>query len=556
MRNKILKQSLFLTMTTLLVTVFSIGLILFSRLEQRFFNDLKEEAQVIQNVAMQNSIEGLKQLNITDRITLVDVNGTVLFDNEANIKKMDNHNNRPEIKIARKNGYAHSKRESNTLLSKNFYFAKLLPNQQVLRISTTEISFLNYYLNLLIPTVIIFIVVSLFSYFLSKNLAKRITAPINSLNLDEPVNNEVYPELQPLINRLSEQKENIQIHLLEISEKEHQLSLITSHMKEGLILLDQQDKILMANPVASKIFNIKDKDYAASFIKIERSQIFLAALENTHHNLNQEIQFKNSNSTYQVILNPVFQEQQFLGTVMFIFDITKVASQEAMRREFTSNVTHELKTPLTSISGFAEIISAGIVKGEDYKRFAGKIYDEAQRLLALVNDTLKLSGIENNNLLVKERINWETILNHISSSLALTLNKKKQSLTIHLADNIEYDGYASIIQDILYNLIENASKYSEESGKIDVRIQNKANHLIQISIKDNGIGIPEAEQDRIFERFYRVDKSHSSKVSGTGLGLSIVKHGVILHNGKIEIDSKLGKGSSFTIELPIIAKQS
>lgn len=549
MKKQIFKQSLSLTLFTLIITISAISLFLFSQLQKRFFTELTEEAKVVKVLYQENGIEGLKSLDIADRITLIDSKGIVLFDNRAKVSEMDNHNQRPEVATARLKGSGESRRESDTLLSKNFYYAILLDNNQVLRLSTTETSFLNYYLKLISPAIIILLAVTVLSYLLSKRLAKKIIEPIDLVDLKHPETSEVYPELQPFISRLIRQNDKIQQQLENLSQKERELALITTHMKEGLVVLDSQDRLLMANPIAKGVFRIKNDDFNDYFIRIERSQLFIDAVESIHQNNSQEIQFKTKHHTYQVILNPVFQKHNFIGTVMFIFDITDSASQEEMRREFTSNVTHELKTPLTSISGYAEIIHAGIVQPEDCTRFAGKIYDEAQRLLALVNDTLKLSGIENNDLLDQEIVQWEKIVSQIHNSMHLALVKKNQNLAIEI-EPIRFYGYPSVIQDILYNLIENASKYSGQSGKINLSIYQSAKDLV-IKVKDDGPGIAMREQERIFERFYRADKSHSSQVSGTGLGLSIVKHGVLLHHGKIEIESKLGEGACFIVTLPI-----
>ncbi|MBS7576661.1 MULTISPECIES: ATP-binding protein [unclassified Enterococcus] len=549
MKKQIFKQSLSLTLITLLITISAISLILFSQLQKRFFTELAEETSVVKELYLRNGLDGLKSIKVTDRITLIDSNGTVLYDNRAKISQMDNHNHRPEVQAARLEGIGQSRRESDTLLSKNFYYATLIDDNTVLRLSTTETSFLNYYLKLITPAIIILLLVSLLSYLLSKRLSKRIIQPIDAVDLIQPEKSQVYPELQPFLNRLITQNKKIHQQLEDLSQKERELALITTHMKEGLIVLDGRDRLLMANPIAKAIFRIKSDDFNDYFIKIERSQLFIDAVENIHQNNSQEIQFKTKHHTYQALLNPVFQKNNFIGTVMFIFDITDSASQEEMRREFTSNVTHELKTPLTSISGYAEIIHAGIVQPEDCTRFAGKIYDEAQRLLALVNDTLKLSGIENNDLLDQEIVPWEKIVSQINNSMHLTLAKKHQELAIEI-EPVHFYGYPSVIQDILYNLIENASKYSGQGGQISLSIYRMTNDLV-IKVKDDGPGIDKREQERIFERFYRADKSHSSQISGTGLGLSIVKHGVLLHHGKIEIDSILGEGACFIVTLPI-----
>lgn len=549
LRKNLFKYNLLLNTAILLITVLSIGVVTFTRLEAHFFNELEKELVLIESIYQKDGMTQLESLATSDRITLIAKDGTVLFDSESDKSTMDNHNNRPEVKEARAAKDGLSKRESSTILSKSFYYAKLLNNGEVLRLSITENSFMSLYLQIIFSVVGIFLLLIILTFFATKRLAKKMIQPINKINLDDPTKSVVYPELRPLITRLSEQNQKIAEQLEHLAYNEQQLNLITNNMEEGLILLDQQNRLLIANPIAKNVFQIEASDFQKTFSKSEKIPKLMSILENMAEEKNSELLFKLDEATYRVWLNAVFKEEKYIGTVLFVFDITKTASQEELRAEFTANVTHELKTPLTSISGYAEIMHAGIVKPADVTRFAGKIHTEAQRLLELINDTLKLSHLEHTENLAKDPLELTILVNQVLQSLQLQTTKRHQTVKL-TSDVTFFAGYKSVMQDILYNLIENASKYSGENSHITISLQQLTD-TIRLIVCDDGPGIPQKEVGRVFERFYRGDKSHSSQIPGTGLGLAIVKHGVLLHHGTIKVENIKPHGTKFSIELPI-----
>lgn len=548
MRKKLLRQSLILISMTLALTVALVGLVTFTQLQKQYYDALKRELYFVQRELDSQGESALPDINTADRITLMSADGAIIFDSQVTGVDRDNQADRPEVEEAKEKGDSFSRRESEKLLTKNFYYAKRLADGKILRLSTSQDSFLGSYRKLIIPVVSICFLTALLAYLLNRRVVKEIVRPINSINLEQPEKSQLYVELHPLVQRLMEQNEKISSQMNSISQKDRQLRLITSHMEKGLILLDQDNRLLMANPEAARIFQIKDEDTMQPFDHLAFGRTLLEKADDLRRFESQEVRMELADRTYDAFITPVFQNEEFLGAVIFMFDVTQIISQEAMRREFTANVTHELKTPLTSISGYAEIIHAGIVQPQDVSRFAGKIHDEAQRLLNLVNDTLKLSYMENGLQLNREKVDWENILRQIKGSLQLTIEAKHQQLSIQ-TEQLTYVGYPSVIQDILYNLLENANKYSGDGSNISLTISQRAKG-IEINVTDDGVGIPLQEQERIFERFYRRDKSHSPQVSGTGLGLAIVKHGVLLHHGRIGVQSKEAGGVSFIIYLP------
>ncbi|WP_071131275.1 sensor histidine kinase [Enterococcus timonensis] len=550
MKKKIFKQSLTLTVVALLLTVLLMGAVIFSQLQQRFFADLKNEATALTKVWEKSGATGLEHVVSTDRLTLVAEDGTVLMDNQAPIATMANHNARPEIIAARKNGSGQSQRESDTLLSKNFYYAVRLTGGHVLRVSTTEESFMALYVRFAWPLLGIFIIAAALAYVFARRVAKQLVAPLNALNLNDPRQTSTYPELTPLVERLEAQNNKIAQQMRNIQAKERQLTLITDNMKEGILLLDAKNTLLVANPVAREVLSLP-ADPATLLPDLFKNQPeILAALAPSEKKPAQEVTFKEGGRLYRLSVNAIFEGAEFVGTVLLLFDITDNATQEALRREFTANVTHELKTPLTSISGYAEIIHAGIVKKADIPNFAQRIYDEAQRLIALVNDILHLSKLEGQETRVRAAVNWPELVGQMQKTLALPLAEKNQQLTVHYQGDTSYQGYPSVLQDSLYNLLENAHKYSGPHTTIELDIAAHPGE-VTLTVSDAGPGIPLAERERIFERFYRIDKSHSPQIPGTGLGLAIVKHGVQLHHGRIDITTNPAGGTTFIVHLPI-----
>lgn len=546
MKKKIFYQNLWLTLTTLLLLLTALSIFLYFQLRQIFYQQLTQENSLVTGVYEKEGFSGLKNLSSTERITLIAPDGTVLYDNQGDATTMENHRQRTEVVAALTKGSGYSQRESPTFLTRNFYYAKKMTDGNVLRLASTQQSFLSLYSQVTLFAAGFFILLLLLLFWAASSLAKKIVTPINQVDLLVPEASAPYPELQPLMRRLQTQNQEIQAQIQRLSQQEQQLTLITNQMAEGLILLDAKDHLLLANPVAQKIFAILPTDFNASYEQIPK----LAALyQRLQRKTLPEMLYYHQQRTYQVISNPVEDEKNLVGHVLLLFDITAVAQQEKMRREFTANVTHELKTPLTSISGYAEIIHEGIVKDSDIPRFAGKIQTEAKRLLNLIDDTLKLASLEQKNDLTKETIHWDALLAPIIASLQEKFTAQHQSLTVKTLP-IPFSGYPSVLQDVFYNLLENAQKYSGNDKKLSFSMEDLDAEHFAILVANDGPAIPPSEKERIFERFYRGDLSHSSQISGTGLGLAIVKHGVLLHHGKITSETPATGGTLFKIIFP------
>lgn len=548
MQKKIFTSLLFLTSCALLFSLIAIGLVAFSQMEERFWSELKTELGYTEAIYEKEGVAGLAALKASERITLIDTSGKVLYDNQADAAKMDNHRKRPEVKAATASGVGRSRRESDTLFSKNFYYAEKMPNQMILRISKTQSGLVHLYTRMVLLGLLIFLILLVLAYFASRLTARRITRPINELDLQDPDKKRIYPEITPLVRRLVEQNGQIALQIKELKAQEEQFSLITTHMQEGLLLLDREKKVLFANPAARALFEIQQQKYRLPVQLFEQHEDFLQALSRVLAGQDQELKLPVKDRIYQLILNPVYQEKQVSGALVFLIDVTSAEKQAQLRREFTANVTHELRTPLTSISGYAEIIHAGLVQPADIPRFSGKIYDEAQRLIQLINDILKLSRLEQDPHLQEGEVFWPALLKKIAESLEPALEKKQQHLLIQGLP-VKQNAFPNILFDMVYNLAENASKYSPDGTTITIALAEEAEDY-QLRISDEGPGIPEKERERIFERFYRGDKSHSSQIPGTGLGLAIVKHGVQLHHGKIALEANQPHGSSFVIRFP------
>lgn len=549
MQKKIFSHTLVLNLIALVVTFVVSSMLIYYQLQSIYFNNLENELNIVQSVYRSNGQKGLKELSIDDRISVIDQDGRVIYDNGADLKELENHSQRPEIIYAKKTGKGESIRDSDTLLTRNFYSAHLLKNKQIIRIATTDTNFLQTFIKLILMFVALMIVMAIIIYYLSLRFAKKLVKPINNLNIDQlENNNDFYQELYPLVNRLKTQKVKIASQVNELSQKQKELTLITTHMSEGIILLDAKDHILMANPKACALVGINQDLINKPLTTIKDIDYLINAIQTSRNHQNDVSLFEKDHRVYRVFVNAVYEKAEYVGTVIFIFDITDSYTQESMRKEFTANVSHELKTPLTSISGFAELMSAGLVSNEDTQRFAGKIYNESQRLLSLVNDIMQLSQLESNQESVMMPINFASIFEQIKMSLQSRLDANHQQLILDYQE-IPFIGYQSVIHDIVYNLVENASKYSGNNSTIKVKLENQE-HQIQIIVSDNGPGIKQSDMERIFERFYRGDKSHSSEIEGTGLGLSIVKHSVILHKGKIDVSNNPTGGAMFKITLP------
>ncbi len=486
------------------------------------------------------------------RLTLVAKNGSVIYDTAVDAKTLEDHADREEIKEAFETGQGESVRYSSTMLEKTIYCAKRLSDGSVLRISVNRATVGAIALGMVSPVIAVGIGALILSGVLASRLSKRIVAPLNRLDLEHPLENDSYEELSPLLSRINKQRAQISEQLSELRHKTEEFEQITDNMKEGLVLIDRNENVVSINPAAKKIFSATDDCTGKSFLTVDRSRDFNAAIKSAFENGHSEIRSQKDGRTYQFDISRIDSEECSFGAVILSFDITEHENSEKARREFTANVSHELKTPLQGIIGSAELIENGLVKQEDMPRFVGHIRTEAQRLVNLVNDIIRLSQLDEGVSLPKERIDLLAVAKEAARDLDAAAADKKVSLSVE-GESVFVDGIKRLLYEIVYNLGENAVKYNVENGNVVISVAAKDKNAV-LTVSDSGIGIAPEHQNRIFERFYRVDKSHSKASGGTGLGLSIVKHAVLQHGGKTEVESEPGKGTVIRVILPLAAK--
>ena len=546
MVNKIFRSNFFTSMLILLMSFCLIFGVLFSYFEAQMFTELESEARYISYAVKNDGIDFIAGFNEKGkRITLVSSDGTVLADTKADAEELENHADRKEIADALKSGKGTSSRYSDTLMQKTLYYAEKLDDGTILRVSTTQNSVIIILLGLLQPLIIIIVLALIISIFLSYRLSKAIIKPINELDLDNPAANETYEELTPLLRKISAQKKTISNQIKEAKQKQEEFKLITENMSEGLLIIDKDFNILSYNQAAKTLLDVDDAENK-SVLSFNRSRGFRNTIETALSGERAENDITHDENTYNLIANPVYENEKIIGAVIVIIDITESVKREQLRQEFTSNVSHELKTPLTSISGFAEMMKSGGTPDETVVDFSTSIYDEAQRLITLVSDIMKISELDEGAVpFEKESVDIYELSKGIIKRLTPIADKRNITFNI-IGDTANVYGARKILDEMIYNLCDNAIKYNKESGTVDV-IVNQANNKTSVTVRDTGIGIPTSEQSRVFERFYRVDKSHSKLVGGTGLGLAIVKHGAAFHDADVFLESTDGKGTSVTI---------
>ena len=540
-------QSIFIV--ALVVLLASIGIatsFLYDYFNQSQVDQLKAELSLVEDAVNELGVEYFEHFDSsTFRFTLVDADGTVLYDTQANAAEMENHADREEIIRALATGTGTSTRYSSTLTERTNYRAVLLNNGDVLRISVNQLTVGALIVGMLPAIMAILLIAALVAGLLSHTMAKRVTDPLMNLDLEHPSNNSVYEELTPILTELNKQHQQIRRQVDTLRRKSDEFEQIISSMNEGLVLLDEHGMVLSMNPSAKRIFAAPKQVDGVDFMLIDRtsrtSKAIGAALEGEHSEYTEE----RNGCEYQFTINPILSDGNVLGVLILAFDISDRAFAERNRQEFTANVTHELKTPLQSIIGSAELLESGLVKPEDTSRFVGNIRKEAARLVTLINDIIRLSQMDENHEPATETVELTSVAQEVVEVLAASAAKRNVSLEIE-AEPCSILGVRRYIYEILYNLCDNAIRYNVDGGKVTIAI-SKENDRAVVSVKDTGIGIAPEHQSRIFERFYRVDKSHSKETGGTGLGLSIVKHAVQYHNGKVVLDSEVGKGTTVTI---------
>ena len=517
-----------------------------------YFNDsqqsrLKAELLLVADTVNEVGVEYFDNFDSTVfRFTIVDADGTVLYDTQAKADEMENHAGREEIIEAFETGEGSSARNSETLTEKTFYEAVLLENGDVLRISVSQLTLGALILGMIPAICAIILVATVVAIVLSLAMAKQVTEPLIKLDLEHPADNVAYEELTPILTKLHKQHKQIKKQMESIQRKSDEFEQLVSSMNEGLVLLDEYAMVLSMNQAAKKIFGVSKDVKGDDFLLYDRttkmSKAIWEALEGKHSEYTEE----RNGCVYQFTVNPIESTNKVLGVIILIFDVTDRAFAERNRQEFTANVTHELKTPLQSIIGSAELLENGLVKPDDTPRFVGNIRKEATRLVSLINDIIRLSQLDENNEIATESVDLMAVANEVAEVLAASAAKKNVALTVE-GESCIICGVQRYIYEIVYNLCDNAIRYNVDAGKVKIKL-SKESGSAEISVTDTGIGIAPEHQGRIFERFYRVDKSHSKETGGTGLGLSIVKHAVQYHNAKVSLKSEVGKGTTVTVK--------
>lgn len=548
-------KKIFRSICIVALTVFISSLFLILSFLYGYFNEVQHDQLKIQTDLAARGVdnEGISYfdgLNTNKyRITLVGEDGSVLYDSKSDSSSMENHLEREEVQEAIRSGYGESERFSSTLLEKSLYSAERLRDGSILRLSMIQNSVLTLFLGMLQPICVIIVVALALSLLLASRLSKKIVQPLNCLDLDNPLNNEGYDELSPLLIKLHSQQTQLKRQSNELKKRQDEFNAITDCMNEGLMLLNTKGTILSINHAAVSLLSADNFCIGKNILTVNRSLALQQVLSEAIGGNQAEKVINIHDSYYQVNATPVMSDSAVSGVALLIFDVTEKENSELMRREFTANVSHELRTPLHSISGYAELLKNGMVKSDDVTTVAGKIYDEAQRMVLLVEDIIKLSHLdEGAEDMKKEDTDLYDIVN--SAIDRLSDEAKNSGITVYFkGSHAIINGVPQLLNSIVYNLCDNGIKYNRKGGTLSVELSEEASEIV-LKVSDTGIGIPPEHHARIFERFYRVDKSHSKEVGGTGLGLSIVKHAAKIHNAKIQVESVPSRGTSITVRFP------
>lgn len=548
-------KKIFKSIMTVCTVVLILGLAFVMGILYRYFGkqistELEKEAFYAAQGVESSGMEYLEKLDgKNSRITLIDQDGSVLYDSQAEASSMENHKDREEVKEAAETGKGKAVRTSETLSEKTIYYALRLEDGKILRVSSTQYSVLALVYQLIVPVLWILLLMIVLSGLFASRLSKKVVEPVNKLDLEHPEENEVYEEVAPLLSRMYKQNREIKNQIDTARRQQEEFSIITENMQEGLVVIDRYTMILSGNASVWKLFHVNGPKNGESVYVLNRSEEFQSIIDKALGGKNNEAVLKVDGSDIHVVANPVMREEQVEGAVLLLVNVTEKLEREKLRREFSANVSHELKTPLTSISGFAEIIQDGYVKEEDVRAFAGRIYKEAQRLITLVEDVIRISQLDEGEVPYE----WtETDLYQTAKNVFGTLSEAAKKQDVHLyieGDRVQLHTVPNILEEVLFNLCDNAIKYNKPGGNVCICLTENEESVC-ISVKDNGVGIPKEDQSRVFERFYRVDKSHSKEIGGTGLGLSIVKHGVSFLGGEVELESTPEQGTEITVSFP------
>ncbi len=548
MTLKIFRNSFLIGLIVLLLCAAMFFGVLYGFYEKRVFSELAAETDYVGRGVECAGADYFQGLNSDERVTWVAADGTVLYDTRSDAAAMENHLDREEIAEALKTGTGQSSHMSRTLFEKTLYYAERISDGTVVRVSATQSTVAAMLLTMLQPLLWLIALSLILCALLSSRLARQITRPINELDLDHPERCESYPELSLLIGRIREQNYTIRRQMDELGRRQRAFEAVTENMREGFLLLDGRSDILSANRSALALAVLPDRKEPARLSRADCRPEIVDAADAALAGQRSEGLLRRDDESWQVIASPVAADGQVSGAVVLLMDVTEREQREALRQEFSANVSHELKTPLTSISGFAELMMDGLVAPEKTAEFAGDIYHESRRLIGLVDDILRLSRMDEGQPMEREDVDLFALAADVVENLRPAAAAKNVALSAEGGAAV-VNGVWQVLNEMVYNLCDNAVKYNREGGSVTVTVSDTDEGVV-LAVADTGIGIPEAEQKRVFERFYRVDKSHSKAVGGTGLGLSIVKHGAQMHGARLELESTCGVGSTFRLIFP------
>ena len=547
MSKKIFRSIIGVAMVVLFASLFMASGFLYDYFNRSQVAQLKAELDLI---AANVDKAGTEYFDSFDssvfRFTLVSPDGEVIYDSHAKAEDMENHLEREEIAEALESGRGSSARYSFTLTERTFYEATRLDNGNVLRVSVSQVTVGALILGMLPAICAIILISVVVAMLLSHKMARSIVKPLNELDLENPADNDAYEELTPILSKLNKQHKQIARQMQELRQKSDEFEQITASMKEGLVLLDKNGTVISINAAAKKLFSAAETSVGRDFLALDRSVDMRRAIEKALEGKRAEFRAERDGNEFQFVINRTESDGKVVGVVILCFDVTETAFAERNRKEFTANVSHELKTPLQSIIGSAELLENDLVKPEDTKRFVGNIKNEASRLVSLINDIIRLSQLDEDSEPATESVDLYGVAGEVVEVLTISASKKQVELRLN-GEPCVMNGIRRYLYEIIYNLCDNAVRYNKEGGTVTIDLKNNDGNII-LSVSDTGIGIPAEHHSRIFERFYRVDKSHSKETGGTGLGLSIVKHAVAYHGGTIKLDSKVGEGTTITVE--------
>ena len=550
MTKRIFRATLLVGVAVLIASLTLVMGALYSYFGRVQESQLRDELSLAVVGVEQNGMDYLKQLRSDQyRITWLRADGAVLYDTQADAESMENHAQRQEVQQALATGEGESSRYSDTLLQKTVYYAKRLPDGTVLRLSAIRVTTGVLVLNMLQPILLVLAAALILSGVLASRLARRITEPLNRLDLEHPLENDTYEELAPLLRRMEHQRRQIDRQMDELRRRSEEFEQITGSMNEGLVLLDEAGVILSINPAARRLLDAAENCVGQDLLTVDRDVALSDALRQAAEQGHSEFRGQRNGREYQFDVTRIQSEGRTAGTVLLVFDVTERAFAERNRREFTANVSHELKTPLQGIIGSAELLENGLVKQEDVPRFIGHIRSEAQRLVTLIGDIIRLSQLDEGEPMPAEPVEMLALAREAAESLQSAAAARNVTVTVE-GEPVALTGVRRLLYEIVFNLCDNAIKYNTDGGRVQVTV-TKENETAAVTVRDTGIGIPPDQQDRVFERFYRVDKSHSKASGGTGLGLSIVKHAVQYHHGAIHLQSEVGKGTEIRVTFPL-----